>query len=176
MRTRRQPAAPELRATRWTNANNLRWSQEFATNCSGTAQQSAVVRLGRSRGLNIRSYTPPAITIWDDDHPGTNWSKARAWSARGTTSSKFTSTPTAPTGSDQASFRRSTVRSTKSTKAWPKHSVDSRETSGGVGRPGAASASLKSRCLSRRWKTSCVTRQPDRRQCIASRCGLWMLS
>ena len=32
------------------------------------AVQSAVVRLGRSRGLNIRSYTPPAITIWDDDH------------------------------------------------------------------------------------------------------------
>ena len=47
------------------------------------AVQSAVVRLGRSRGLNIRSYTPPAITIWDDEHPGTNWSKARAWSARG---------------------------------------------------------------------------------------------
>lgn len=47
------------------------------------AVQAAVVRIGQSRGLNIRSYTPPAITIWDDEHPGTNWSKARAWSARG---------------------------------------------------------------------------------------------
>ena len=45
--------------------------------------QAAVVRQGRSRGLNIRSYTPPAITILDDEHPGTNWSKAKVWSARG---------------------------------------------------------------------------------------------
>ena len=33
------------------------------------AVQSAVVRLGRSRGLNIRAYTPPAITIANDDDP-----------------------------------------------------------------------------------------------------------
>ena len=45
--------------------------------------QAAVVRLGKSQGLNIRSYTPPAITIVDDDNPGTNWSRAKAWSARG---------------------------------------------------------------------------------------------
>ena len=45
--------------------------------------QAAVVRLGTSRGLTIRSYTPPSITILDDDNPGTNWSRAKAWSARG---------------------------------------------------------------------------------------------
>lgn len=47
------------------------------------AVQKAVVRLGQARGLKIRSYTPPATTIWNDEDPGTNWSKARTWSARG---------------------------------------------------------------------------------------------
>lgn len=45
--------------------------------------QSAVVRLGRERGLNITSYVPPLLTIRDDNDPRTNWSQARVRSSKG---------------------------------------------------------------------------------------------
>jgi len=45
--------------------------------------QAAVVRLGKARALNINSYNPPALTIRNDNHPKTNWSQARARSAKG---------------------------------------------------------------------------------------------
>ncbi len=45
--------------------------------------QKAVVRLGRARGLNISAYTPPALTIRNDNDPKTNWSQARMRSAKG---------------------------------------------------------------------------------------------
>jgi len=47
------------------------------------AVQAAVVRQGQTRGLNIRSYTPPSINIPNDEDPATNWSKAKAFSQRG---------------------------------------------------------------------------------------------
>ena len=45
--------------------------------------QKAVVRLGQARGLNISAYTPPALTIRNDEDPRTNWSQAKKRSARG---------------------------------------------------------------------------------------------
>ena len=45
--------------------------------------QSAVVRLGQKRGLNITSYIPPLLTIRDDNDPRTNWSQARVRSSKG---------------------------------------------------------------------------------------------
>ena len=36
--------------------------------------RDAVVRQGRRRGLVIRAYTPPALTIRNGNHPSTNWS------------------------------------------------------------------------------------------------------
>lgn len=45
--------------------------------------QKTVVRLGQAQGLNISAYTPPALTIPNDDDPRTNWSQARVRSARG---------------------------------------------------------------------------------------------
>ena len=45
--------------------------------------QAAVVSQGKARGLNIRSYTPPSITIANDNDPATNWSKAKVFSERG---------------------------------------------------------------------------------------------
>ena len=45
--------------------------------------QKAVVRLGKNRGLNITDYTPPALTIRNDNDPKTNWSQARLRSAKG---------------------------------------------------------------------------------------------
>ena len=45
--------------------------------------QSAVVRLGQKRGLNITSYVPPLLTIRDDNDPRTNWSQARVRSSKG---------------------------------------------------------------------------------------------
>ncbi|MEB3254106.1 MAG: N-acetylmuramoyl-L-alanine amidase [Synechococcus sp.] len=45
--------------------------------------QKAVVEQGKVRGLNIRAYNPPAFTILNDEHPATNWSRAKVWSARG---------------------------------------------------------------------------------------------
>ena len=45
--------------------------------------QSAVVRLGQERGLNITSYVPPQLTIRDDNDPRTNWSQARVRSSKG---------------------------------------------------------------------------------------------
>lgn len=45
--------------------------------------QEAVVSIGRSRGLNISSYTPPSLTIRNDNDPRTNWSQARVRSAKG---------------------------------------------------------------------------------------------
>ena len=47
------------------------------------AVQAAVVRQGQTRGLNIRSYTPPSINIPNDEDPATNWSQAKAFSQRG---------------------------------------------------------------------------------------------
>ena len=47
------------------------------------AVQAAVVRQGQTRGLNIRSYTPPSINIPNDEDLATNWSKAKAFSQRG---------------------------------------------------------------------------------------------
>ena len=45
--------------------------------------QKAVVRLGKAQGLNISSYIPPSLTIYDDSDPRTNWSQAKARSALG---------------------------------------------------------------------------------------------
>ena len=45
--------------------------------------QAAVVSQGQTRGLNIRAYTPPSISIANDDDPSTNWSKAKVFSERG---------------------------------------------------------------------------------------------
>ena len=45
--------------------------------------QKEVVRLGQQRGLNITSYTPPALTISNHADPRTNWSQAKKRSARG---------------------------------------------------------------------------------------------
>ena len=45
--------------------------------------QSAVVRLGQKRGLNITSYVPPLLTIRDDNDPRTNWSQSRVRSSKG---------------------------------------------------------------------------------------------
>ena len=45
--------------------------------------QKAVVRLGKAQGLNISSYIPPSLTIYDDNDPRTNWSQAKARSALG---------------------------------------------------------------------------------------------
>lgn len=45
--------------------------------------QAAVVRLGKTRALNISAYNPPALTIRNDNHPKTNWSQARVRSAKG---------------------------------------------------------------------------------------------
>ena len=36
--------------------------------------RDAIVQQGRERGLNIKAYTPPALTIRNGDHPSTNWS------------------------------------------------------------------------------------------------------
>ena len=47
------------------------------------AVQAAVVSQGKARGLNIRSYTPPSISIPNDNDPATNWSKAKVFSERG---------------------------------------------------------------------------------------------
>ena len=47
------------------------------------AVQAAVVSQGKARGLNIRSYTPPSISIANDNDPDTNWSKAKVFSERG---------------------------------------------------------------------------------------------
>lgn len=43
----------------------------------------AVERLGRQRGLAIRSHRPPLRTILEGDAPGTNWSAGRAHAAAG---------------------------------------------------------------------------------------------
>ena len=45
--------------------------------------QAAVVRIGKTRGLNISSYRPPSLTIRNDNDPRTNWSQARVRSAKG---------------------------------------------------------------------------------------------
>ena len=45
--------------------------------------QEAVVRIGKTRGLNISSYRPPSLTIRNDNDPLTNWSQARVRSAKG---------------------------------------------------------------------------------------------
>ena len=45
--------------------------------------QEAVVRIGKTRGLNISSYRPPSLTIRNDNDPRTNWSQARIRSAKG---------------------------------------------------------------------------------------------
>ena len=45
--------------------------------------QAAVVRLGKARALKISAYTPPALTIRNDNPPKTNWSQARVRSAKG---------------------------------------------------------------------------------------------
>ena len=45
--------------------------------------QEAVVRIGKTRGLNISSYRPPSLTIRNDNDPRTNWSQARVRSAKG---------------------------------------------------------------------------------------------
>ena len=45
--------------------------------------QAAVVRLGKARALKISAYNPPALTIRNNNHPKTNWSKARVRSAKG---------------------------------------------------------------------------------------------
>ena len=45
--------------------------------------QEAVVRIGKTRGLNISSYRPPLLTIRNDNDPRTNWSQARVRSAKG---------------------------------------------------------------------------------------------
>jgi len=45
--------------------------------------RDAVVALGRERGLNIRAYTPDALTIQDEDDPRTNWSVGRRHSNAG---------------------------------------------------------------------------------------------
>ena len=45
--------------------------------------QDAVVRLGLEEGLNIRGYTPPSLTIRNDNDPRTNWSQAKTLSALG---------------------------------------------------------------------------------------------
>ncbi len=47
------------------------------------AVRDAVVREGVSRGLNITSYTPPALTIRNGNHPSTNWSVGRRHAERG---------------------------------------------------------------------------------------------
>jgi len=47
------------------------------------AVQAAVVSQGKTRGLNIRAYNPPSVSIPDDDDPATNWSKAKVFSERG---------------------------------------------------------------------------------------------
>jgi len=43
----------------------------------------AVVTLGQQRGLRISQYRPPFRTIWDGDHPSTNWSVGRQHAAAG---------------------------------------------------------------------------------------------
>ena len=43
----------------------------------------AVVRLGRQRGLAIRSHHPPSRNVVDGDAPGTNWTAGRQHAARG---------------------------------------------------------------------------------------------
>ena len=63
----RSPMQPGIR-------DELFWNREV---------QAAVVRQGKTRGLNIRAYTPPSISIPDDDDPATNWSKAKLFSERG---------------------------------------------------------------------------------------------
>jgi hypothetical protein len=45
--------------------------------------RDAVVALGRERGLNIRDYTPDALTIHDENDSRTNWSVGRRHSAAG---------------------------------------------------------------------------------------------
>ena len=45
--------------------------------------QDAVVRLGLEEGLNIRGYTPPSLTIRNDNDPRTNWSQAKTLSEQG---------------------------------------------------------------------------------------------
>ena len=44
---------------------------------------SAVVGLGRSRGLNIELYVPPVRDIANGDDPRTNWSVGKAFAAAG---------------------------------------------------------------------------------------------
>ena len=63
----RPPMQPGIR-------DELFWNREV---------QAAVVSQGKARGLNIRSYTPPSITIANDNDPSTNWSKAKVFSERG---------------------------------------------------------------------------------------------
>lgn len=55
-------------------SDELYWNMVVAT---------AVVQLGRQRGLNIQYYRPPFRTIHDADHPGTNWSMGRDHASRG---------------------------------------------------------------------------------------------
>ena len=64
---KRPPMQPGIR-------DELFWNREV---------QAAVVRQGQALGLNIRAYTPPSISIANDDDPSTNWSKAKVFSERG---------------------------------------------------------------------------------------------
>ena len=64
---KRPPMQPGIR-------DELFWNREV---------QAAVVSQGQARGLNIRAYTPPSISIANDDDPSTNWSKAKVFSERG---------------------------------------------------------------------------------------------
>ena len=64
---KRAPMQPGIR-------DELFWNREV---------QAAVVTQGQARGLNIRAYTPPSISIANDDDPSTNWSKAKVFSERG---------------------------------------------------------------------------------------------
>ncbi len=42
-----------------------------------------VVRIGRERGINIKSYDPPLRNILDENHPDTNWSKGYLHAQKG---------------------------------------------------------------------------------------------
>ena len=64
---KRPPMQPGIR-------DELFWNREV---------QAAVVTQGQARGLNIRAYTPPSISIANDDDLSTNWSKAKVFSERG---------------------------------------------------------------------------------------------
>ena len=47
------------------------------------AVRDAIVKEGLSRGLNITSYTPPALTIRNGNHPKTNWSVGKKHTSNG---------------------------------------------------------------------------------------------